>query len=65
MALSIAVMAIGYGIYYFIQYPIDDNEAAIQSGVQEWSNRTSGSIKADFSKLPLQNIWFNITILEL
>lgn len=50
LALFIAIMAIGYGIYYFNQYPINDNEAAIQSGLQEWSNRASGSIKPEVIK---------------
>ncbi len=50
LVLFVAVMAIGYGIYYFNQYPIDDNQAAIQSGLQEWSNRASGSIKPDVIK---------------
>jgi len=48
--LFVAVMSIGYGIYYFNQYPIADNEAAIQSGLQEWSNRASGIIKPNVIK---------------
>jgi hypothetical protein len=50
LVIFVAVMAIGYVIFYFNQYPIDDNQAAIQSGLQEWSNRDSGSIKPDVIK---------------
>jgi hypothetical protein len=50
LILFVAVLAIGYGIYYYNQYPIDDNQAAIQTGLQEWSNRDSGSIKPDVIK---------------
>ncbi|GAM12799.1 hypothetical protein [Mesobacillus selenatarsenatis] len=50
LVILVAVMAIGYVIYYFNQYPIDDNQAAIQSGLQKWSNRASGSIKPSVIK---------------
>ena len=50
LILFAAVLAIGYGIYYFNQYPIEDNEAAIQSGLEEWSERSSGSIKPEVIK---------------
>ncbi|MBT2685036.1 hypothetical protein [Bacillus sp. ISL-37] len=50
LVIFVAVMAIGYGIYYSNQYPIEDNPAAIQTGLQEWSNRDSGSINPEVIK---------------
>lgn len=45
LILSVAIISIGYSFFYFNQYHIEDERTAIQSGLKDWSNRGSGSIK--------------------
>lgn len=47
LASFIIIIFIGYSLYYVTQYHIEDNRAAIQSNLKEWSSRGSESITPD------------------
>ena len=48
ISLVIVVICIGYTLFYFNQYHIEDERASIQSNLTEWENRGTGEeIKLD------------------
>ncbi|QBP39732.1 hypothetical protein [Paenisporosarcina antarctica] len=38
----IVIVALGYSLYYFNQYHIEDNDLSIQSNLETWLNRPNG-----------------------